>query len=225
MDDDSPVTVPTISERFDPVIARGRPFKLGIMGGTFDPIHHGHLVCAQQALETYGLDGVIFMVAGVSPFKDRMRVSSPEDRLAMVREAVADNPCFDASSFEIDIGGTSYTARTLEEMRAIYPPTVEFYFITGADAMMTIRKWKDSDKLRAQAHFIAASRPGYSLDWFRADEATHGLDAFDVAYLEVPLLAISSTELRDRIAHGRTIRYLTPSAVIAYIAKRGLYCC
>lgn len=212
-----------ISARFDPIIAQGGPFKLGIMGGTFDPIHHGHLVCAQQALETYELDGVVFMVSGISPFKDRLATSSPLDRFEMVRRAVQDNPSFDASSFEIDIGGTSYTARTLLAMRRLYQENVELFFITGADAMLSIRRWKDAEQLRHLARFIAASRPGYSLEKFKRDEEEHGMGAFDVSYLEVPLLAISSTELRARIRAGRTIRYLAPEPVIGYIEEKGLY--
>ncbi len=213
----------TVSTRFDPIIATGKPFRLGIMGGTFNPIHHGHLVCAQQALEQFSLDGVIFMVAGTPPFKGDDEISSAADRLAMVRCAVEKNESFDASDFEIELGGISYTARTLTALRNIYPDTVEFFFITGADAMLSILKWKDSERLAHLAHFIAATRPGYSLASFKNAEVTHGISAFDVSYMEVPLLAISSTQLRERIASGCTIRYLTPSSVIDYIEERKLY--
>jgi nicotinate-nucleotide adenylyltransferase len=214
---------PVVSSRFDPLIATGRPFRLGIMGGTFDPIHHGHLVCAQQALEQFSLDGVLFMVTGMSPFKSAMEVSPAADRLAMVRCAVEKNPSFDASAFEIESGGISYTARTLTALHKIYPSTVEFFFITGADAILSILKWKDSAQLAQLTHFIAATRPGYPLDPSCGEAGSGAFAAFDVSYMEVPLLAISSTQLRQRIASGRTIRYLTPSSVIEYIDEHGLY--
>ena len=200
----------------------GRTYRLGIMGGTFDPIHNGHLVTAEQALGDLDLDIVAFMPAGSPAFKQDRDVASPEDRYAMTLLATSDNPRFVASRYEIDRPGITYTADTLAGLREAYPANVELYFITGADAIMDIVKWRDAERIASLARLVAATRPGYDLD-YASDVIFDSGIAFDVTYLEVPALAISSSHLRARRAAGQSLRYLTPDPVVGYIRKRGLY--
>ena len=199
-----------------------RIYRLGIMGGTFDPIHHGHLVAAEAACETLDLDVVIFMPAGSPAFKQNKKVSNGEDRYAMTLLATSDNPHFVASRFEIDRKGITYTADTLRQLRAIYPSNVEFYFITGADAIGEVVTWHDAGDIARLAHLVGATRPGYDLSEAKARIQASPYD-FKVTYLEIPALAISSSYLRARIMAGQSIRYLTPDAVSGYINKRMLY--
>ena len=200
----------------------GRTYRLGVMGGTFDPIYNGHLVTAEQAFDDLSLDLVVFMPAGRPAFKQDQRVTSGEERFAMTLLATADNPHFVASRFEIDRAGVTYTADTLRLLRELYPDNVEFYFITGADAITDIVSWRDAADIARLAHLVAATRPGYDLDRAWDAIAASGLD-FDVTYLSVPALAISSSHLRDRVAAGQSLRYLTPDAVTGYLHKHGLY--
>jgi nicotinate-nucleotide adenylyltransferase len=197
-------------------------YRLGIMGGTFDPIHHGHLVAAEQAYDDLALDVVVFMPAGRPAFKLDKHVTSGEDRYAMTLLATSDNPHFLASRFEIDREGVTYTADTLELLRRYYPANVELYFITGADAIADVVRWKDAARIAANARLVGATRPGYDLDHARAAIAASPYD-FDVTYLEVPALAISSSYLRERVSAGQSLRYLTPDPVSGYIHKHGLY--
>ena len=197
-------------------------YKLGIMGGTFDPVHYGHLVTAEQALGDLNLDVVLFMPAGSPAFKQDKKVASAEDRYAMCVLATAPNPYFIATRFEIDFPGITYTSQTLERLRDHYPSNVEFYFITGADAIADIVTWRDADKIARLAHVVGATRPGYDLSAAKSAIAKSKID-FDVTYLEVPALAISSSYLRERVSQGQSLRYLTPDAVKGYIFKSGLY--
>lgn len=197
-------------------------YRLGIMGGTFDPIHYGHLVAAEQAFDDLRLDFVVFMPAGRPAFKQDRVVSSGEDRYAMTLLATSDNPHFLASRFEVDREGITYTAETLRLLREIYPSNVEFYFITGADAISEIVMWRDAVDIARLSHLVAATRPGYDLDRAWDTISASGL-GFDVTYLEVPALAISSSYLRDRVCVGQSLRYLTPDPVIGYLRKHGLY--
>lgn len=200
----------------------GVTYRLGIMGGTFDPIHNGHLVTAEQAFDDLGLDVVVFMPAGRPAFKQNKRVSSGEDRYAMTLLATSDNPHFLASRFEVDRTGITYTADTLSLLSEIYPPNVELYFITGADAIAEIVSWRDADKIARLARLVGATRPGYDLD--HARQAIDGSPYdFNVTYLEVPALAISSSYLRERVGAGQSLRYLTPDEVGGYIHKHQLY--
>ena len=197
----------------------GQEFKLGIMGGTFDPIHYGHLVTAEQARESLDLDAVLFMPAGTPAFK----LDKPaEDRYAMTVLATAANPAFLASRFEIDRPGVTYTADTLHALRDFYPPQVKLYFITGADAIIDIVTWHDAERIAELATFIAATRPGFDIDTARGRIKESGLP-FDVRYIQIPALAISSTNIRKRVARGMSVRYLTSESVLGYIRKRGLY--
>lgn len=199
-----------------------RRYRLGIMGGTFDPIHNGHLVTAEQAFDDLELDLVVFMPAGRPAFKQDKQVTSGEERFAMTLLATADNPHFVASRFEVDREGVTYTADTLRMLRELYPENVDFYFITGADAITEIVTWRDADDIARLAHLVAATRPGYDLDraWDAIDASGLG---FDVTYLSVPALAISSSHLRERVGAGQSLRYLTPDAVTGYLHKHGLY--
>lgn len=211
-----------ICDRFDSLGFDGIPRRLGIMGGTFDPVHIGHLACAEQAREAYGLDAVVFVPAGVPVFKKARAVTPAQDRLAMCRLSVASNPAFDVSALEIERGGDTYTVDTLRELRAHYPSNVELFFITGADAVVHIVKWRESAAIANLAHLIAVTRPGYALTKERMREIEEQ-GSFDVSYLEVTALAISSSDLRSRVAEGRSIRYLTMQGVYDYVRKHGLY--
>lgn len=197
-------------------------YRLGIMGGTFDPIHYGHLVTAEQAREALDLDLVLFMPAGSPAFKQDQQVTGAEDRYAMTVLATAANPAFYASRFEIDREGITYTVDTLQELRDHYPQNVEFYFITGADAIIDIVTWHDAERLAGLATLIAATRPGYDIGQAKARIADSGID-FDVRYIEIPALAISSTNIRRRVRDGSSVRYLTSESVIGYIRKNDLY--
>lgn len=197
-------------------------YRLGIMGGTFDPIHNGHLVAAEQAFDDLELDVVCFMPAGSPAFKQNKQVTSGEDRYAMTLLATSDNPHFVASRFEVDREGITYTADTLRRLSELYPTNVEFYFITGADAIAEIVNWRDSADIARLAHLVGATRPGYDLARARKAIGESGID-FDVTYLEVPALAISSSYLRERVSAGQSLRYLTPDSVTGYIHKRHLF--
>lgn len=211
-----------VCERFDRLGFDGAPCRLGIMGGTFDPIHIGHLAVAEQAREAMGLDAVVFIPAGVPVFKRDRRITPAADRLEMCRLATLGNPAFDVSDIEIRRGGDTYTVDTLRQLRAHYPSNVELWFITGADAVATILKWRESSAIADLATLIAVTRPGFPLlESTRSQIQEAG--SFDVRYLEATALSVSSSDLRDRVAQGRSIRYLTADAVRDYIEERGLY--
>jgi nicotinate-nucleotide adenylyltransferase len=189
--------------------------KIGVMGGTFDPIHHGHLVAASEVADGFGLDEVIFVPTGQPWQKAEGQVSKAEDRYLMTVIATASNPRFTVSRMEIDRGGPTYTADTLTELSAEYPGA-RLYFITGADALAQILSWRKLDQLFELAHFIGVTRPGYTLG---DDHLPEGA----VTLVEVPAMAISSTDCRRRVAGGHPIWYLVPDGVVQYISKRGLY--
>ncbi|MEQ6898333.1 nicotinate-nucleotide adenylyltransferase [Microbacterium sp. KR10-403] len=190
-----------------------RPERIGVMGGTFDPIHHGHLVAASEVAESFDLDEVIFVPTG-QPWQ-KQKVSPSEHRYLMTVIATASNPRFTTSRVDIDRSGPTYTIDTLRELRA-ERPHAEFFFITGADAVAQILSWRDHDELWDLAHFVAVSRPGHVLN-------TDGLPSDDVSQLEIPALAISSTDCRQRVREGHPVWYLVPDGVVQYIAKHHLY--
>ncbi|MDQ0285516.1 nicotinate-nucleotide adenylyltransferase [Desulfofundulus luciae] len=197
--------------------------RLGIMGGTFDPIHYGHLVAAEGARHAFQLEKVIFIPAGRPPHKTGRKISDPHHRWIMTELAVASNPYFDTSSIEVERPGYSYTIDTVREVRNLYPGA-EIFFITGADAVLEILNWKNVNELLEMCWFIAATRPGYPLGNLKRRLA--GIDPEHVKRIipmEVPALAISSTEIRARVQEGRPIKYLLPEPVEAYILNRGLY--
>ena len=196
--------------------------RLGIMGGTFDPIHFGHLVTAEEALVQFNLDRVVFMPTGVPAAKSHLEVTSAEHRYLMTVLATATNPDFEVSRMEIDRPGLTYTVDTLKALRAQFGPSAEIFFITGADAVWEIVTWKDAEEVADLVTFIAATRPGFDLEEGKAAHAAANT-GFRIEYIEVPALAISSTDLRERVAMGRPIRYLTPMNVCAYVDKNALY--
>ena len=187
--------------------------RIGVMGGTFDPIHHGHLVAASEVAQSFDLDEVIFVPTGRPWQKDD--VSASEHRYLMTVIATASNPRFTVSRVDIDRAGPTYTIDTLRELKK-QRPAAELFFITGADAIAQILSWRDHDELWDLAHFVAVSRPGHVL-------STAGLPTDDVSQLEIPALAISSTDCRERVEHGNPVWYLVPDGVVQYIAKHHLY--
>ncbi|HVL99461.1 MAG TPA: nicotinate-nucleotide adenylyltransferase [Egibacteraceae bacterium] len=189
--------------------------RIGIMGGTFDPIHLGHLVTAEQARADLGLDEVVFVPAGQPWQKDE--TTPPEHRYLMTVLATAANPAFMISRLEIERQGPTYTVDTLRAMRAACPDD-ELFFITGADAIVNILTWKAADECLALAEFVAATRPGHDVATLHAQ----GL-ADRLIFLDVPALAISSTDVRERFRAGRSVRYLIPREVEEYARKHGLY--
>ncbi|GHH64321.1 putative nicotinate-nucleotide adenylyltransferase [Kitasatospora indigofera] len=189
--------------------------RLGVMGGTFDPIHHGHLVAASEVASAFHLDEVIFVPTGQPWQKDDRRVTPAEDRYLMTVIATAENPQFSVSRIDIDRQGPTYTVDTLRDLRSLHPDS-DLFFITGADALAQILSWRDSEELFSLAHFIGCTRPGHTL-------TDAGLPVGGVSLVEVPALAISSTDCRDRVAKGEPVWYLVPDGVVRYIDKRALY--
>jgi nicotinate-nucleotide adenylyltransferase len=181
------------------------------MGGTFDPIHHGHLVAASEVAAEFDLDEVVFVPTGQPWQKSHKHVSEPEHRYLMTVIATASNPRFTVS--RVDRPGRTYTIDTLRDLRA-QRPDADLFFITGADALAQILSWKDIDELWSLAHFVGVTRPGHVLD---------GMGRDDVSLLEVPAMAISSTDCRARVAANNPVWYLVPDGVVQYIAKYGLY--
>jgi nicotinate-nucleotide adenylyltransferase len=194
----------------------GHARRLGIMGGTFDPIHNGHLVAASEVAHLFALDEVVFVPTGQPWMKEGRKTSAAEDRYLMTVIATASNPAFSVSRVDIERPGKTYTIDTLREMREIHGPDVELFFITGADALSEILSWRDADELFHLAHFIGCTRPGHNL-------ADPGLPGGGVSLVEVPALAISSTECRERVRAGEPVWYLVPDGIVQYINKRGLY--
>ncbi len=200
--------------------------RIGIMGGTFDPIHLGHLVTAEEARQQFNLKYVVFVPAGYPPHKDNQGLSDLEHRYLMTVLAVITNPYFTVSRVEIERSqqGPTYTVDTVKWFQEFYGPESKIHFITGADAMLDILTWKDYESLLDTCQFIAASRPGYSLSRLRQTFDHVGSSALKkVSYLEIPAMAISSTDIRERVRSGKTIKYLTPEAVEQYIIKNKLW--
>ena len=186
------------------------------MGGTFDPVHHGHLVAASEVADRFGLDEVVFVPTGRPWQKADREVSSPEDRYLMTVIATASNPRFSVSRIEVDRQGPTYTVDTLRELRQSRPDVEELLFITGADALEAILGWHGSAELFELAHFVGVTRPGHEL-------VDPGLPTGKVSLIQVPAMAISSTDCRARVATGKPLWYLVPDGVVQYIAKRRLY--
>ncbi len=186
------------------------------MGGTFDPIHNGHLVAASEAAAQFELDEVMFVPTGQPWQKDEDEITPAEDRYLMTVIATASNPQFNVSRVDIDRPGPTYTIDTLTDMRKSYGPEAALYFITGADALERILSWKEADRCFELAHFIGVTRPGFELsDAHLPDDA--------VSLMSVPAMAISSTDCRARVRSGLPIWYLVPDGVVQYIGKRKLY--
>ncbi|WP_407643841.1 nicotinate-nucleotide adenylyltransferase [Enteractinococcus helveticum] len=191
-----------------------RRTRLGIMGGTFDPIHHGHLVAASEVAAEFDLDEVVFVPTGQPWQKTERDVSPAEHRYLMTVIATASNPRFSVSRVDIDRPGQTYTADTLDDIQELRPDA-DLFFITGADAMGQIMTWKNVEQLWGKAHFVGVSRPGHELTDYGLSE--------EVSLMQIPAMAISSTDCRERVAEGKPVWYLVPDGVVQYIGKYGLY--
>ncbi|MGA9310302.1 MAG: nicotinate-nucleotide adenylyltransferase [Pseudonocardiaceae bacterium] len=189
--------------------------RLGIMGGTFDPIHHGHLVAASEVQARFELEEVVFVPTGIPWQKDDREVSPAEDRYLMTVIATASNPRFSTSRVDIERQAPTLTVDTLTDLRTEFPDD-EMFFITGADALAQILSWKRVDELFALAHLVGVTRPGFHLDGQHLPDQA-------VSLIEVPAMAISSTDCRQRVKRGQPVWYLVPDGVVQYISKRGLY--
>jgi nicotinate-nucleotide adenylyltransferase len=191
------------------------------MGGTFDPIHHGHLVAASEVADLFDLDEVLFVPTG-QPWQKHREVTAAEDRYLMTVIATASNPRFGVSRVDIDRPGPTYTRDTLRDLKTMHPDA-ELYFITGADALASILSWQNWEDLFSMARFVGVSRPGFELDGKHIEAARSELPSDALSLVEIPALAISSSDCRARAAAGRPIWYLVPDGVVQYVAKRKLY--
>jgi nicotinate-nucleotide adenylyltransferase len=190
--------------------------RIGVMGGTFDPVHNGHLVAASEVASRFALHEVVFVPTGEPWQKTEREVAPAEDRYLMTVIATASNPSFTVSRVDIDRAGPTYTIDTLNDLRAHYGEGCGLFFITGADALAQILGWHRSDELFELAHFVGVTRPGHQLE-------DPGFPTGRVSLVEVPALAISSTDCRRRVAEGAPVWYLVPDGVVQYISKRQLY--
>ncbi len=198
--------------------------KIGITGGTFDPIHYGHLIIAENIRYTIGLDKIIFVPTGMPPHKKHLNVTSSADRLTMVKKAVHSNPHFEVSSVEIEREGYTYTIDTIKHFKRIYGEKAQLYFITGADVVKELTTWKNFEVLFGLCKFVVGLRPEY------VDESFYNEIEFlktkynaDITVADIPMVQISSTDIRKRIQEGRSIKYLLPECVEDYIYKNKLY--
>ena len=190
--------------------------RIGVFGGTFDPVHNGHLVAASEVAHALALAEVIFVPTGQPWQKEDRDLAAAEDRYLMTVIATAYDPLISVSRVDIDRPGETYTIDTLRDLRAERGPAAEFYFIMGADALSGVSTWHNAENLFTMAHFVGCTRPGHPID-------ANGLGSQGFTLIEIPALEISSTACRERVGAGKPIRYLVPDGVIQYIAKRGLY--
>ena len=194
------------------------PRRIGIMGGTFDPIHNGHLVAASEVANVFDLEEVVFVPTGEPWQKADRLVSDAEDRYLMTVIATASNPRFHVSRVDIDRGGPTYTVDTLKDIAKLYPGD-DLFFITGADALASIMSWRDWEKMFDLAEFVGVTRPGYDLTEDMLPEVHRGRTHL----IKIPAMAISSTDCRERASQGRPVWYLVPDGVVQYIAKNEMY--
>ena len=196
--------------------------RLGVLGGTFDPIHLGHLVAAQEAWWQLGLDRVLFVPANVPPHKRGRRITAGAHRLRMVELAIAGKPQFAVSRLDLDRRGPSFTLDTLLLLRQEVGPEVELYFVEGADSLADILLWHEPQAILALCELAVVRRPGIAVDMARLEAGLPGLAA-KIHWVEMPWLGISSSDLRARVRQGKPISYLVPECVEAYVAELGLY--
>lgn len=198
--------------------------KVGIIGGTFDPVHYGHLILAEQARIEASLDYVIFMPAMVQPFKLNMKSAEGDHRYAMLQEAIAGNPHFSVSRKELDSPEISYTINTLKECRMEFGADTEIYFIIGTDAFLSLEKWYAAEDLLEGFSFAIGTRPGYREEERKA-LVSHLREQYGTKIIEIqnPEIEISSTDIKNRIREGKSIKYLVPERVEDYIYRNGLY--
>ena len=195
--------------------------SLGIMGGTFDPVHNGHLAIAQSAYEQLGLDRVLFIPTGNPNFKQGQAVTPAKKRARMVELAIADYPHFELDCCEIERAGITYTADTLEELAERFPQ-VKPYFIMGADSAATLVHWRRAEKVAELCTVVVAKRPGQSIEQVRKAHEEYPLD-FSILYLDVPQIDVSSTMIRECVCRGESVAGMLPDSVIDYIMQEGLY--
>jgi nicotinate-nucleotide adenylyltransferase len=194
------------------------------MGGVFNPPHYGHLMAAESARESQELDKVLFIPSGNPPHKEMIELADGEYRYGMVQQAIKGNPWFEASRIEIDREGRTYSVDTLSELIRIYGSEAAFYYIIGADNVNELVTWKDYRKLFSMCEFIAVTRPGFDISSHsKTVESMISTNELRIHFLRTPMLEISSSEIRERLAGGRSIRYMTPSGVEEYIKDNRLY--
>ncbi len=197
--------------------------KMGILGGTFDPIHLGHLIIAEEAMSSLGLDRIIFVPAGDPWMKADSKITPSQHRLAMVLAAIADNPAFKVSPVELERNGPSYTVETLEEMQEDYGAQTECFFIIGADALKDFSRWIQPERILELCTLAVVGRPAQeALDLTPLEATLPGIGKRVVTVGDVAI-GVSATDIRERVAEGRTVRYLVPPAVASYIQEHGLY--
>jgi len=214
------VAVEPVAER---ELSDAGPRRVGALGGTFDPPHLGHLLLAVSAAEQLALDRVVFIPAGVPPHKQEQTVSNATDRLVMTRLAIAGDPCFQLSPIEIERPGVSYTIDTMEQLAAAYGDAVELFVIMAADSLAHVDAWRDPDRLLDLAQWAVGPRPGWPMPSREALADRYGARHKRIHLLDGAAVAISSSDVRARVAARRSIRYLVPRAVEEHIAARGLY--
>lgn len=196
--------------------------RIGVLGGTFDPIHIAHLAIAEEARTQLGLDKVVFVPAGLPPHKMDVHVSPAEHRLAMVKLAIADNPHFEVSRVDIDRFGPCYTVDTIALLRKEWEPDVEIYFIMGSDSLADILTWHKPDRLIRLCRIVAVGRPGYRVDMDELERCLPGASQ-RILFINSPQLDVSSSEIQRRVRAGESIKYQVPEAVERYIYEHGLY--
>lgn len=201
---------------------REGPLRVGLLGGSFDPVHIGHLILAEEARDQLHLSRVYFVPAADPPHKRDRRLAPVEHRIRMVQEAILSNPFFAVSRVDVDRPGPHYTLDTLRLVRRQLPPEAELFFLMGFDSLRDLPTWHEPGQLLATSHLVALTRHDVPIDWVALENKLPGVRE-RVTLLDMPELEIASHELRARVASGRSIRYLTPDPVVDYIHSQGLY--
>ncbi len=209
-------------ERLSARALRDAVLRVGVLGGSFDPPHIGHLILAEEARDQLGLDKVLFAPAGQQPLKQGQKVTAAEDRVRMTELAIADNPSFELSRGDVDRPGPHYTVDLIAIIAAQLPLHAEVYFLMGFDSLRDLPKWREPEKLIRIAQLVALTRPDVPIDWDALESALPGVRE-RVRLLDMPELEIASRDLRERVRTGRSIRYMVTDAVRAYIEEKSLY--
>ncbi|MCX7841900.1 MAG: nicotinate-nucleotide adenylyltransferase [Clostridia bacterium] len=198
--------------------------SIGIMGGTFDPVHNGHLIIAEEVREKLKLDSILFIPSGHPPHKDKLKIASAEHRLNMIKCAIGSNSAFCVSEMEIEREGYTYTVDTLQQLKSLYGDSTKLFFIIGADVVRDLVNWRDFKKVFTLCEFAAVMRPGFEKETYRNQirRLTSEYMA-KIHNVDVPVIDISSTYIREKLAKGESIKYLVPESVEEYIKRNGLY--
>ena len=200
-----------------------QPSKIGLLGGTFDPIHIGHLLIAEDAREALGLDTVVFIPAGRPWLKANQSVTDPQHRLAMVGLAIGPNPHFQVSDIEVRRHGSTYTVDTLEQLQQDFSPNTEKFLILGMDSLNELARWRSPERLFDLCVVVGVSRPGQEeIDIDKLEAIAEGASG-KIVLISGPSVGISGTDIRDRVVHGKSIKYRVPEDVESYILEHGLY--